>query len=220
VTCGPPSLLSIRVFLILALIGLALLAGCGTEPQGPPREALVVQVIDGDTLVLEGGARVRLLGLDAPEMERPGRPAEFMAQESKAYLTNLTQGKRLRLEYDQLRYDHYNRLLAYLFLPDNTLVNAEMVRQGLAHVYFHPPNERYRDTLLAAQKEALEAQRGIWQQALKQGEVSYVGNKNSLRVHRPNCPQAKKIAPANRVPLKSLKEAYLQGYSPCRICKP
>ena len=205
----------------LAILGLGVgLSSCGVEPKGPPREALVSHVIDGDTLVLDGGARVRLLGIDAPEMERDGRPAEFLAHKAKGALAELTQGKRLRLEYDQLRYDHYGRLLAYLFLADNTMINAELVRQGLARVYFHAPNFRYREVLLAAQTEALEAHRGLWQKPASQDEPYYLGNRNTLRMHRPGCPLGKKIAPANQVRFTSLKEAYLQGYSPCRSCKP
>lgn len=205
----------------LAILALGMgISSCGVEPKAPPREALVSAVIDGDTLILEGGARVRLLGIDAPEMERDGRPAEFLAHKAKAALAELTQGKRLSLEYDQLRYDHYGRLLAYLFLADKTMVNAELVRQGLARVYFHAPNVRYRDVLLAAQTEALEGHRGLWQRPVSQDEPYYLGNRNSLRVHRPSCPLGKKTAPANQVRFTSLKEAYLKGYSPCRSCKP
>ena len=80
-------------------------------------------VIDGDTAVLEGGAHVRFLGIDAPEMERDGQPAQFMAHKSKAYVAGLIQGKLVRLEYDRERYDRYGRLLAYLFLPDGVMVN-------------------------------------------------------------------------------------------------
>ncbi len=207
------------IFLLLLLAGL-LAHGCAREPQGPPRQALVTQVIDGDTLVLAGGARVRLLGIDAPEMEKEGRPAEFLAHKSKAYLTDLTQGKMVRLEYDHLRYDHYGRLLAYLFLPDHTMVNVAVLRQGLARIYSHPPNVRYRDALLAAQTEAMDALRGLWHKALNQDEPHYLANRNTLRFHRPGCPLAAKIALANRVKIPSLKQAYLEGFSPCRSCKP
>jgi len=205
---------------ILLLLTAILAAACSPQPQGPPQRALVIRVIDGDTLVLAGGARVRLLGIDAPEMERDGRPAEFLAQKSKAALIELAQGKEIRLEYDQVRYDHYGRLLAYLFFPDHTLINAELLRQGLAHVYVHPPNVRHREILLAAQREAMDAKRGLWQKALNQDEPFYLANRNTLRFHRPGCPMAKKIAPANRAKIPSLKEAYLQGFSPCRSCKP
>jgi micrococcal nuclease len=171
-------------------------------------------------MVIDSGARVRLLGIDAPEMELDGRPAQFLAHKAKAALAAQTQGKRVRLEYDQLRYDHYGRLLAYVFLADGTFVNAEMLRQGLAHVYLHPPNFHYRETLVAAQRQAIEARLGVWQKALKQDAPYYLANRSSLRFHRPNCPLAAKITPANSLQINSLTQAYLQGFSPCRRCKP
>ncbi|MBM4294536.1 MAG: nuclease [Deltaproteobacteria bacterium] len=212
----------LRIWWALALAGwaVAILPGC-EAPKGPPREGAVAQVLDGDTVVLAGtGHKVRLLGIDAPEMEREGQPAEFLAHQARAELDRLTRGQELRLEYDQLRYDHYGRTLAYLFLPSGAMVNSEMVRQGLSHVYSRPPNVRFRDALLAAQREALEARRGIWQKRLKQDEPHYLVNRNSLIFHRPNCALAAKMAPANRMRLDSLKEGYLQGFSPCRSCKP
>jgi micrococcal nuclease len=197
-----------------------MLGACGGEPSPPPQAALVVQIVDGDTLMLAGGAKVRVLGIDAPELERDGRPADFLAHKAKATLGDLTLNKTIALEYDRLRYDHYGRLLAYLWLPDHTLVNAELVRQGLARVYFITPNLRYQKVLLTAQQEAIGAQRGVWQNLLKQDEAFYLGNRQSLRLHRPKCPLAAKMAKTNQVRFTSLKEAYLQGYSPCRGCKP
>jgi micrococcal nuclease len=196
------------------------LSACEGKPAGPPAAALVVQVIDGDTLVLAGGARVRVLGIDAPEMERDGQPADFLAHKAKGALTDLTLNRQVSLEYDQLRYDHYGRLLAYLFLPGKTMLNTELVRQGLARVYFIAPNMRYQEVLLAAQQEAIETRRGVWQELLQQDEPFYLGNRTTFRLHRPKCPLAAKMARANRMRFTSLKEAYLQGYSPCRSCKP
>ena len=180
----------------------------------------MARVIDGDTLALADGTRVRVLGIDAPEMERDGQPADFLAHKAKAFLTDLTLNRQVSLEYDRLRYDHYGRLLAYLFLPDHTLVNAELVRQGLARVYIIAPNLAHREDLLAAQREAIEARRGIWQKLLQQDEPYYLGNQNTLRLHRPKCPLGAKTAKPNQVRFTSLKDAYLQGYSPCRSCKP
>jgi micrococcal nuclease len=197
-----------------------MLGACGGEPSPPPQAALVVQIVDGDTLVLAGGAKVRVLGIDAPELERDGRPADFLAHKARAALGDLTLNKTIALEYDRLRYDHYGRLLAYIRLPDHTLVNTELVRRGLARVYLISPNLRYQKDLLTAQQEAIEAQRGVWQQLLKQDEPNYLGNRNTLRLHRPKCPLAAKMAKTNQVRFTKLKEAYLQGYSPCRGCKP
>jgi len=205
--------------ILLVACGL-MLGACGESHSQPPQSALVVQVVDGDTVVLAGGIKVRVLGIDAPEMEKDGRPADFLAHKAKAALTELTLNRTVGLEYDRLRYDHYGRLLAYLLLPDQTLVNAELVRRGLARVYFIAPNLRYREVLLAAQQEAIQAQRGVWQELLKQDEPFYLGNRHSLRLHRPKCPLADRMARANQVRFTSLKSAYLQGYSPCRSCRP
>jgi micrococcal nuclease len=206
---------------LILLAGCFLAVGaCGDEHPRPLQEARVAQVVDGDTLVLAGGIKVRVLGIDAPEMERDGHPADFLAHKAKAALAELTLDRTVSLSYDRLRYDHYGRLLAYLWLPDHTLVNAELVRRGLARVYLISPNLRYQKDLLTAQQEAIEAQRGVWRQLLKQDETEYLGNRNTLRLHRPQCPLAAKMARANQVRFTSLKDAYLQGYSPCRSCKP
>jgi micrococcal nuclease len=205
---------------------LALLAPWGSPGAGqapgpaPIQEAVVAQVGDGDTVTLDTGQKVRLLGIDAPEMEKEGLPADFLAHKAKQVLTGLAQGQRVRLEYDRLRYDRYGRTLAYLFLLDGTNLCREMVRQGLAHVYTVPPNLRFREELLSAQREAIAARRGIWLEALKQDETSYLGNRRSLLFHRPSCHLGQSTAKANRVQFQSPTEAYLQGYSPCRTCKP
>lgn len=205
--------------LVLAGLVLAGAAACGaTSPA--PASGVVAQVQDGDTLTLTDGRRVRLLGIDAPELEKEGQPAEFLAHKAKKVLTDLTRGHRVRLEYDQLRYDRFQRLLAYVFLEDGTFVNRELVAQGLARVYSQPPNTARQGELLAAQREALEAGRGIWREALKQDEDFYLANRKTLRFHRPHCHLAREIAPANRLRIESKKDAYLQGFSPCRTCKP
>jgi micrococcal nuclease len=190
------------------------------QVPGLLQKAVVAHVVDGDTVVLANGQKVRLLGIDAPEMEREGKPADFLAHKAKKFLAELVQGKMVRLEYDRLRYDRYGRTLAYLFLPDGTNVSREMVLQGLAHVYIVPPNMRFREELLGAQREAINAHRGIWLQALKQDEPHYLGNRRSLLFHRPTCHLGQNTAKANRVEFKSILDAYQQGYSPCRTCKP
>ncbi|RJR32897.1 MAG: hypothetical protein C4567_17775 [Deltaproteobacteria bacterium] len=209
-----------KTLLILLLLFAALAWACDRTSQPPPQKARVIQVIDGDTLILASGKAVRLLGIDAPEMEREGRLPEFLAHQAKAYLAQLAEGKEVRLEYGPLRYDRYDRLLAHVFLADNTLVEAALLRQGLARVYFHPPNLSHREVLLAAQTEAMDARRGLWVKALNQDEPFYAANRSTLRFHRPACPLAAKIAAANRLKISAIKQAYLQGFSPCRSCRP
>ncbi|MCL6622480.1 MAG: thermonuclease family protein [Syntrophobacterales bacterium] len=206
---------------LLELTAVLFLVGCGAPSPGEaPAVGVVAQVQDGDTLTLTDGRKVRLVGIDAPELEKEGQPAEFLAHKAKKILTDLTQGRRVRLEYDRLRYDRFQRLLAYVFLEDGTFVNRELVARGLARVYSQPPNTARQEELLAAQREALEAGRGIWREALKQDEDFYLANRKTLRFHRPGCHLAGEIAPANRLRLTSKKDAYLQGFSPCRTCRP
>ncbi len=208
---------------VLFCFSLTCWGGAAKEPpQGQTlvTEAVVAQVGDGDTVILDNGQKVRLLGIDAPELEKEGKPADFLAHKAKQVLTDLVQGKRVRLEYDKLRYDRFGRTLAYLFLPDGVNLSREMVRQGLAHVYMVPPNLRFREELLEAQREAIKAHRGVWLKALNQNEPFYIGNRRSLLFHRPTCHQGKSTAAGNRVPFQALTDAYLTGYSPCRTCKP
>ena len=80
------------------------------------------RVVDGDTIVLNNGERVRLIGVDTPETKHPRKPVEYF-------------GKEVRLEYDWQKRDKYGRLLAYVYLMDGTLLNAEIVKQGYGHAF-------------------------------------------------------------------------------------
>ena len=144
---------------------LAVLAVClwfwavPAKPDRPQKE-YAAQVKDGDTIVLTDGRKVRYLGIDTPELSSTDpRELEF-ARLAKQVNAELVQGVKLRLEYDVERYDQYNRLLAYLFLPDGRMVNLELVRRGLARVLLKPPNLRFRDELVQAQRQAIEAAPG------------------------------------------------------------
>ncbi|MEJ2071700.1 MAG: thermonuclease family protein [Syntrophobacterales bacterium] len=194
--------------------------GCQAQSQVPVTEALVAKVVDGDTVTLANGQKVRLLGIDAPELGHEGQPADFLAHKAKGVLTDLAQGRRVRLEYDNLRYDRYGRTLAFLFLPDGTNLSRELVRQGLAHVYTVPPNMLFRDELVAAQQEAIKTRRGIWLKALNQDEPFYLGNKRSFIFHRPSCPQGETTAKSNRLHFKAIIDAYREGFRPCSTCRP
>ena len=118
-------------------------------------EADVLRVIDGDTIILEGGQRVRYIGIDTPE---EGRPYYFEAKEENE---RFVQGKRVRLEYDIERQDRYGRTLAYVYVG-KVFVNAELVKNGYAMIYTFPPNVKYAKIFLALQQEAREAKRGLW----------------------------------------------------------
>jgi micrococcal nuclease len=179
----------------------------------------VTGVIDGDTIIISGGQRVRYLGIDAPEREGKS-PAEFLAQESYQLNRRLVLKKEIRLVYGPERRDRYDRILAYIFLDNGLLVNGELVKQGLAKVlYFGPWMDRFED-LLQLQREAIKDSRGIWAKALTESDDGYRGQVHTRRFHRLDCSLGKTIASKNLILFRSKKEAYWQGYSPCRNCKP
>lgn len=179
----------------------------------------VTWVIDGDTIRLANGQKVRYLGIDAPEMEKNGQP-EYLAPEATDYNRRLVLDKEVFLEYGPERGDHYNRVLAYVFLGNGLFINGELVKKGLAHVLYHGPWMERFEALLQLQREAMQDSRGIWAKMLKETENGYRGQKRSLRFHRLSCPLGKKISPQNLVLLTSKKEAFGHGYSPCRNCQP
>ncbi|MGH8563614.1 MAG: thermonuclease family protein [Gammaproteobacteria bacterium] len=123
------------------------------------------RVIDGDTLVLRGAERLRLIGIDAPEMRHDGRGPEPYAREARAALVDWSARRIVGVQYGQSPHDRYGRGLAHLFLANGDNVQALLLRRGLATNLFLPPNGEYLDCYAAAETEARVARRGIWSQA-------------------------------------------------------
>jgi len=142
-------------------------AACGGSSSGADRSAdqtVVERHTDGDTLWVADHVKVRLIGIDTPETHDPAEAVQCFATEAAAFLEELLPlGTEVRLEYDVERLDQYERALAYIYrTSDDLFVNAEMVRRGYAMAYTVPPNVAHVDELVALQKEAREAQRGLW----------------------------------------------------------
>ena len=155
-----------------ALIMVGVLAGCGSVPtlescddvarattrggaESSSRGTLVQRVIDGDTVVLADGARVRYIGMDTPER------GERLFDEATEYNRRLVEGQRVGLLKDQSEADRFGRLLRYVFAGD-ILVNAELVREGLAEAKRYEPDVKFADCFDALMQEARDEQRGMW----------------------------------------------------------
>ncbi len=145
---------------LVALVGARLLAP--HVGPGATQQAIVERAVDGDTVVLVGGDRVRYIGVDTPELHHPKKPVQAYARQAYEFNRDLVTGKRVRLEFDVEQRDKYNRLLAYVFLEDGTFVNAELVRQGYARIMTIPPNVKYHDTFLTLERQARERGVGLW----------------------------------------------------------
>ena len=126
----------------------------------------VQRVVDGDTLLLGTGERVRLIGVDTPETKHPNKPVEHFGREAAAFTKRLAEGKPVKLEYDQANAhlqhkDRYDRTLAYVFLDDGTLLNSEIIRQGYGFAYTQFPFSRMEE-FRRLEREAREQKRGLW----------------------------------------------------------
>jgi endonuclease YncB( thermonuclease family) len=126
-----------------------------TTEAGMGKVARVTFVVDGDTVELEGGERVRLIGIDTPE-----RGKSFYGEAREA-LAALVLNKTVRLERDISERDRYGRFLAYLYL-DEMFVNLELVQNGFAKAYTYPPDVAHAEEFVVAEGQARKAGRGLW----------------------------------------------------------
>ena len=144
-----------------ALAAVTLARGGGGAPARS--EALVARVVDGDTIVLAGGERVRYIGVDTPESVEPGTPVQCYAKAAGRANARLVAGERVRLRYDAERRDRYGRTLAYVYrASDGLFVNAELVRRGYATVLTIPPNVAHAELFRHLAARARHAGRGLW----------------------------------------------------------
>jgi len=137
--------------------------GAESSTSSPNIEVFkVTWVIDGDTIEIETGERVRYLGIDTPETVDPRKPVQCFGLEASEKNKELVEGKMVRLEKDITDKDKYGRLLRYAYV-NNIFVNLELVKQGFAFSYTYPPDVKYQEKILSAEQEAREANRGLWQ---------------------------------------------------------
>lgn len=221
---------------IQGILAAAVIVLAGVTPAGAATvlSGRVVAVIDGDTLTLrEAGRRpqrIRLAAIDAPESDQP-----FGAQATQA-LAALCLGRYARV--NATGRDHYGRVIGTVHCND-THVNAELVRRGLAWVDRHHAR---RDAPLADLEQAARtARRGLWSEAApiapwawrraeqspddtqrapppsdKGGAIR--GNRRSNIYHLPDCPSHDAVAPANRVSFRTEREAVAAGYRKAANC--
>ncbi len=131
-------------------------------------QAKVVRVIDGDTIELETGEKVRYIGVDTPETKHPNKPVQCFGREAAQKNKELVEGKEILLEKDISETDRYGRLLRYIYLPnpeatdEAIFVNEFLIEQGFAQVITYPPDVKYHPLLLQAQKQAQSEEKGLW----------------------------------------------------------
>lgn len=134
------------------------------EAQSQPSRLLryVRKVYDGDTIILEDGKHIRLLGVNTPEIESRQRAEEPGGVAAKKWLQAQLHDKKVYLEYDEVKIDKYKRQLAHVFLSNGKHLNVMLLENGWGTVSIIPPNVRYSDKLVQAQQQAEKARLGIW----------------------------------------------------------
>jgi len=118
-----------------------------SEKCGVAENTIVTKVIDGDTVVVEGGYHVRLLGMDADETGYP------CYQPAKTRLEDLVLSKQITLEKDVSDVDQYGRCLRYIFVG-NANIDTQLVKEGLAVARFYEPDVKYKSEITAAEQQA------------------------------------------------------------------
>lgn len=146
----------------------------------------VKTVYDGDTVELEDGRKIRLLGINTPEVQHKDKMAEAGGEEAKAWLIDKLQHTKVRLEFDVEKTDKYGRTLAYLFTENKEHINLSLVKAGLAAISIYPPNLRYVDEFVAAGNKAEQEKLGIWQRpeyaAIPVGNLTEAGHSGWTRL--------------------------------------
>lgn len=121
----------------------------------------VIRVVDGDTIEIEGGEKVRYIGMDTPETVDPRKSVQCFGKEASDKNKELVEGKIVELEKDISNTDKYGRLLRYVRI-DGIMINEVLVKEGYARIDTVPPDIKYSKIFLAAEKEARTNDRGLW----------------------------------------------------------
>lgn len=148
---------AVTVFLVAALLSYSAAAEITSQ-----RSAIVTYVIDGDTIEVNDDTRVRLLGVNSPEIGYNGAADEPLARRAQKFVTDRVVGKTVTLKLERERRDRYGRLLAHVFLQDGTNLQEQILAQGLGSVVAIPPNIGLVDIYQIAEHAARRSKLGIW----------------------------------------------------------
>ncbi|TFG89981.1 MAG: hypothetical protein E4H16_02655 [Candidatus Atribacteria bacterium] len=126
------------------------------------QKTIVKRVIDGDTIIIDSGEHVRLIGVDTPEKEGPYTNSEYYGEEATAYTKRILSGKTIYLAKDISETDKYGRLLRSVYLEDGTFFNLQLIKEGYANIATFPPDVKYVDLFRKAETIARESGKGLW----------------------------------------------------------
>ncbi len=175
----------------------------------------VKRALDGDTVLLENGEKLRYPGINAPELHSSSGSPEPYAEEAFNRNRELTESKEFCLEKALKERDRYGRLLGELYFSNGTSVSEILVSEGLALVCYFEGSGQFFERLLPVQRKALEKRIGLFSFLERPSSQNlFIGNKKSRRIHHPYSEKAKRIK--EKTIFKNLEEALKEGYCPSR----
>ena len=179
--------------------------------------AICTEVVDGDTIYLDNGEKVRFVGVNTPERGVEGYIA------SKNFVQKLCLNKKIGLDIDDAKkHDRYGRTLAVVIVDGKNL-NEIILNEGLAEIMYLPPSEFYPYKWVDDSKHVATSEytyTNTHSDNVPSDTGSYIGNSNSGKFHKSTCNWGQKTAEHNRVYFKSRDLAISQGYVPCKACNP
>jgi len=126
------------------------------------KKSVVERVVDGDTIIISGGERIRMIGINTPESVKEAGEVEHFGIEASKYTKDKLEGKTIYIEKDVSDRDDYGRLLRYIYLEDGTFYNEKIVKEGYAFAGTYPPDVKYNEILHDAEDYARENNLGLW----------------------------------------------------------
>jgi len=192
---------------------------CHIEERG-----VCTKVVDGDTIYLDNGEKIRFVGVNTPERGVEGYIT------SKNFVQKLCLGKTVGIDVDDSKHnDRYGRTLGVVIV-DGKNVNEMLLKEGLAEIMYMPPSEFYpfdwanSNTHVADTHSSSSSSSSHSTDSSSSSSYSasgnYIGNSNSGKFHVASCPSVSKMSDRNKVSFSSRNQAINQGYAPCKICNP
>ncbi|WP_458454682.1 thermonuclease family protein [Methanobrevibacter sp.] len=189
---------------------------CHVEESG-----ICTKVVDGDTIYLDNGDKIRLVGVNTPERGVEGYIV------SKNFVQKLCLNKKVGIDIDDSKHsDRYGRTLGVVIVNGKN-VNEMLLKEGLAEIMYMPPSEFYpfdwadSDTQVSSSHSSSSSSHPTSSKSTSSSEsASYVGNSNTGKFHEPSCSSVNKMSDRNKVFFSGRNDAISQGYAPCKMCNP
>lgn len=187
---------------------------CHVEEKG-----ICTKVVDGDTIYLDNGEKIRFVGVNTPERGVEGYIA------SKNFVQKLCLNKEVGIDVDDAKHsDKYGRTLGVVIVGGKN-VNEMLLKEGLAEIMYMPPSEFYPYNWANSSTHIPNSHNTIAHTNSDSSSSSsdsgyYIGNSNTGKFHEASCRWGQKISEHNKVTFKSRDYAISQGYQPCKVCNP